>query len=456
LYNSSSILLILCVGFSVSATAEVTPAGQFATSLPVVVPAFHHIEPQLAFTYSSTPANGWLGAGWSLNGPSYIAQMSKGRGAPRFDGSDIFVLDGLELIPCQPQSQSPSCTTAVTAFGSSNGFYFTKTETFRRIMRITTENQNLWLVWDPNGRRRDYTLDADQTRWHLSSDIDTHGNQVAYSYQTIYGSNPSISDSYLSEIGYGDAGVNPGAHIRFYYDARPDTVTYGVGSRLDSKVKRLLTIDVSFGGKRVRSYALTYHSSRATAASLVDSIQQFGSDAIVNCGGAGDSCDSSLPQGKVVSGTSFPAQTLTYDESSGSGFQAMATSLDYNWPTFAGDFDGDGRTDYLEVKQEFETHLSNGDGTFRIVHSTPVPSWCQLNGTPLSLAWTCFPGGSSAIVGDFNGDGKTDFIALAQNINVFLSKGDGTFQVISSPPPAFCSGQPASMPPVRFRPHRKQ
>jgi hypothetical protein len=77
LYNFARILLILCGGFSVSATAEVTPAAQFATSLPVIVPDFHHIEPQLAFTYSSTTANEWLGAGWSLNGPSYIAQMSK-------------------------------------------------------------------------------------------------------------------------------------------------------------------------------------------------------------------------------------------------------------------------------------------------------------------------------------------------------------------------------------------
>ena len=77
LYNVARIVLILCGGLSVSATAEVTPAAQFATSLPVIVPDFHHIEPQLAFTYSSTTANEWLGAGWSLNGPSYIAQMSK-------------------------------------------------------------------------------------------------------------------------------------------------------------------------------------------------------------------------------------------------------------------------------------------------------------------------------------------------------------------------------------------
>jgi RHS repeat-associated protein len=425
----------------VSANAEVTPGGQFQATVSVVVPAFHNIEPKLTLTYTSTQTNGWLGAGWSLSGgPSYIAQVSKSRGVPRRDGSDIFTLDGLELIPCQPQSTSPSCSTAVAAFGNSNGFYSTKTDTFRRIQYVSTGN--LWHVWDTNGRRRDYTLDADDTRWCLTADTDTHGNQVTYRYQVLYGPNSSVSDSYLYEIAYPGQGNDPnlGAHIRFYYDTRPDVVTYGVGTHLDSEAKRLLAIDVLFGGKRLRTYALTYHSSNATAASLLDSIQQFGSDATVNCGAVtGDSCDSSLPQGKVTSGTTLPAKTLTYDESGGGSFQSVATALDSVWPTFAGDFDGDGKTDYVEVNQRFTTHLSNGDGTFRIVNTTPIPAWCQE-----SLAWNCFSSGSSALVGDFNGDGKTDFISLAQNINVFLSKGDGTFQVISSPPPAFCNGQAAS------------
>lgn len=441
---SALMRLLVPLFFALGQTeGEVSPSGQFMTDIPIAVPAFHGIEPKITFTYSSSPANGWLGAGWTLNGPSYILRMSQGRGAPRFDSNDIFVLDGLELVPCQPQRTSPSCTTAVSAFGTSNGFYSTKTESFRRIQYESTAN--VWHVWETNGRRRDYAIDADDTRWRLATDTDTHGNQVTWNYQVYSGGTSAVSDSFVSEIAYADAPSAPGADIKFYYANRPDTVTYGIGHHLNAKIKRLAAVDVLFAGKRVRVYALAYHTSNATSGSLLDMIQMFGSDAVVNCGSApSDSCNNSLPQGQIIGGTSLPPNVFYYNETSGSGFQALATTPDYSWPTFAGDFDGDGKTDYLEVKQAFSTHLSNGDGTFRINEGTPIPGWCQLNGAPSSLAWTCFPKGSSALVGDFNGDGKTDFIALGQNINVFLSKGDGTFQVVSSPAPAFCNNRPAN------------
>jgi hypothetical protein len=305
------LLLLVALCFSNVASGSVDAQGQFLAEIPIEVPPYHGLEPKLALTYHSTPANGWIGAGWSLSGgPSYIRRVSKGGGTPRLDGSDVFLLDGMELVPCQPQSLSPSCTSSMAAFGSSNGFYSTKIENFQRLQYASTTNT--WHIWAKNGNHRVFGPDFLGTRWVLTSETDTHGNQVTYTYQLFYSSDTSEADSYLVGISYaGRVGGGPGALIQFYYSDRPDAVSYGAGRFLNVESKRVTGVDVLFAGKRIRVYSLNYHTSQSTSGTLLDSVQMFGKDALVNCGVVlGDSCDSSKPQGVVTSGTSLPPRSM--------------------------------------------------------------------------------------------------------------------------------------------------
>lgn len=93
----------------------------------------------------------------------------------------------------------------------------------------------------------------------------------------------------------------------------------------------------------------------------------------------------------------------------------------------AADFNGDGKADLAIANQTSGTIavlFGNGDGTFQAAVTYPV----NANGAlPVALA-----------VGDFNGDGKPDVVAVnASNgasqasISVFLNKGDGTFAAAS-------------------------
>ena len=85
------------------------------------------------------------------------------------------------------------------------------------------------------------------------------------------------------------------------------------------------------------------------------------------------------------------------------------------------DFNGDGILDFVEGEPDsfggpsLEVYLGNENGTFR-----PSASFepCCFNFTTLSA------------IGDFNGDGKLDFVNSDQ---VFLGRGDGTFTTDSVP-----------------------
>ena len=99
--------------------------GSFSYAVPIEVPPFHGLEPRLALAYSSEARNGFVGVGWTLAGLSTVERANSGRGLPRFVGTDIYLLDGQELVDCAAGGSGPSCT--------SGGTHSTKIESFLKI-----------------------------------------------------------------------------------------------------------------------------------------------------------------------------------------------------------------------------------------------------------------------------------------------------------------------------------
>jgi hypothetical protein len=106
--------------------------GAYQEGVPIVVPAFHDVGPQLSLAYSSAAPSGFAGVGWTLSGANVIERASLGKGAPHYDATDIFLFDGQELVPCQTGSVSPSCTTG--------GTHSTKIESYVRIKLDSVAN----------------------------------------------------------------------------------------------------------------------------------------------------------------------------------------------------------------------------------------------------------------------------------------------------------------------------
>ncbi|HEX5754264.1 MAG TPA: SpvB/TcaC N-terminal domain-containing protein, partial [Archangium sp.] len=168
--------LVLADAPSNQSSSVDTYYGAFTASEPLSVPAFHGLEPSLRLTYSSAGGSGAAGVGWSLEGFSTIVRASPGKGVPRYDGADLFVLDGQELVACPAGSSSPSCTTG--------GTHATRIESYQRIQYNAAANT--WTSWDKDGTRRSYVplfQTAQGTyRWGVSSVTDTSGNTVNYGW----------------------------------------------------------------------------------------------------------------------------------------------------------------------------------------------------------------------------------------------------------------------------------
>jgi hypothetical protein len=123
----------------------------------------------------------------------------------------------------------------------------------------------------------------------------------------------------------------------------------------------------------------------------------------------------------VLSGSSGLAVLL--GKGDGTFGPAILASSNDSGQVFVGDLNGDGKADIIAVAEPsggIGVLLGNGDGTFQ-----------PLIGT---LLGTVVGEGTSLALGDFNGDGKSDVVSIGITpngaspvVSVSLGKGDGTF-----------------------------
>lgn len=392
--------------------------GSYQTSIPIEVPAFHGIEPKLALHYDSSQGNGWLGLGWSLSGLSQIERMSPGRGAPRVNGDDLYVLDGMELIPCAAGSASPSCKTG--------GTHSTRIENWQRIKFDSATSQ--WDITSQNGTRAIYKagfwVGGTQVKWMLSQVVDMHGNAVSYHYEGDGG-----DWIYPSSVTYN------GTTIAFKREAtvRNDPLRIGFGRGLGTVQYRLKTVTVAVGGAYARGYKIGYGVEYTGAAATLGNVTYYGKDLALDA------------TGSIISGTRLPTRWFTYNPS-GRGASARfvssrpATVGNYGsrgagWSvrTLA-DVNGDGRQDavwmFASKASNSGTRVavarSNGDGTF-----SPMSYYMPVDSGDYGAG-----GWDTQTMADVNGDGRQDAVWLYSSypgsnngvrVMVSLAQADGSF-----------------------------
>jgi RHS repeat-associated protein len=453
---------------------DVGPTGSYQTSYPIKIPSYHGLEPDLGLTYDSSTGNGLVGVGWKLAGFSYIQRASPGKGAPNYDESDVFFLDGMELIPCEEMMQSPSCNYSV-----DNPHYIpytTKTESYRRIAfdpHTTGTGGGAWYVWNKDGTKTTYEpnvsfLNASQTEWRTfnwsiasieepaGDDPNSYRNTVEYSYGHASNEKYGVQEQYPMFIDYPDEGAR--TSIRFSYEERPDPITSATGLDEFSTVRyRLKTIDITVGGQRARAYELRYDNrDSSTGRSLLSEVQEYGRDTEI-CYSSMQDCDSHDPWWKATftnRGATLPPVTFAPDDpgearvggwtsrsqptarwSPESGANAYDDTSNYRIPSsetapdksafgsaghlshwLSGDLNGDGRDDLILINVQKVRGPWLGPVAIGTAISRPDGSYDRRS---MPNPWGVGSHGSLPFLnspdffpGDFDGDGRTDIIGV--------------------------------------------
>lgn len=345
--------------------------GVLSTSVNLEMPPYYGLAPKLSLAYNSGSADGFLGMGWVLTGQSYIERAAPGSGAPAYRSTDVFLLDGEELVPC-------------TVLG---GTHCTKHQNYLRIKQDAASNQ--WFVWDKQGAKSTYTAlyttSFGTFRWALKTEQDTNGNVATYDYWVDPGQN-----AYLDTIRYN------GVSIKLWREARTDDISFANGVTVGHTQYRLKTIDVTVGGIRARAYKLEYSYGPNTGRSRLAKVTRYGEDARLDAAGT------------VTGGTALPAQTFTYGSGGGGygsvNWNSSVGSWDSDSQYLFGDVNGDGKTDEITIYRG----TSDGQAYASVLHSNGV----GFTFVAFNKAIGGWDGSIKNFLADVNGDGKSDLIRI--------------------------------------------
>jgi hypothetical protein len=435
--------LLLAFGVAAATAQQMSLPGNFAVNSNgaatyeiaiAVPPGTAGMVPSLKLAYSSQNGNGILGVGWTLSGLPSVSRCAQTlaqdgvRGAVTFAATDRFCMDGQRLVAING------------SYGADGAEYRTEIDSYSRIISHgTTGTGPTWFeVNTKAGQIMQFGNSSDSLilagngtarNWALNKASDTKGNYFTVSYVNNLSSinNVPTSEAYPSRIDYtgnSNAGQAPYNSVQFVYAPSPrsDIINIYQAGTLVQTTKLLTDIKTYAGGGLVSDYQISYQPSQSTQASEMMSITVEAAD-----------------------GTSLPATQVNWLTGGTPGtFAEISNTNAFNGNSFIfgtgayllnGDFNGDGKTDfaYIEATPSENTtlfvFLSNGDGTF------------SSKTTQNAFNGLCIGANTSpncplyyTMIGDFNGDGLTDFALIAGNgdgvtstILVSMSNGDGTF-----------------------------
>ncbi|MCG3115665.1 MAG: FG-GAP-like repeat-containing protein [Candidatus Manganitrophus sp. SA1] len=391
-------------------------SGDFTTSIPIEVPPGRNgLTPQLSLVYNSSDGDGFLGAGWDLPIDS-ISRNTKYGVNYNCDTSiaDCFVSSTVGELIRRPDWCS-EC-------------YGAKIE--GAFMRFRLVDGLYWEVIDKSGTKYFFGQTAASRQdgvpgvfnWMLSTVTDTRNNSITYTYYKNQG------EIYIDRIDYQQNS------IIFYREGLTDAAAHYIPTFAVTTAHHLKTIDVLANDSRVRTYKLAYTPSESSARSRLESVQQFGKNAIVNTSTGtitNEFTSEKLPAITFVSAPNDATVTWTaHSAEPWPGYSEVGTvnSSNLNW--ISADVNGDGRTDLVHVYYNYlgvqvRTLRSDPGGIWTPQSQDLWPGYTE-NYTVDSSTLTWMPM-------DVDADGRTDLVHvyyLTSNnvqVRVLRSNGDGTW-----------------------------
>jgi len=408
---------------------DVSPTGAATYTIPIeVVPGTQGMQPNLSIVYNSDSGMGLLGMNWDLTGLSAISRCSENtyfdvRLCPIQFDKQVFSLDGARLL--KPYHSVYE--------------YMTEEENFMRITRsiqydyfYARTDDGTYIEYGNSDNSRQKMASPNDNKilsWWINNITDGNGNYMTFSYD-----NGNYGEIVVTNISYTGNSINrlPAyASVDFHYRFIPSDLccnTHFVDGCGITQTRLLQFITVRYNGAQVRKYQFNYNTHADSVRSpqlkevvlysannvelsktiikwkesligtMLSSVPLNGSMKWVYRKGVvpgdfnGDGymdyrcdagCDSWVFYGKPDGGFDKTTNTYPIDIDGWNGF---VCAIDLN-----GDGKDDFLTSYLADVTKRQFYFLNDEML--------VERYCQI------------------YLGDFDGDGSTDFLIMYQDIN---------------------------------------
>lgn len=322
---------------------QISASGTATYNLPIAIPpSIKNVAPTINLTYSSGVRGGIAGQGWSINSISAISRMATRRDIDGlvdgvdFDANDKLALDGQRLL---------LKTGTYWATGST---YETEYKSNTKIELKIEGTTTYFIVTAPDGSRSWYGSTGSGSlqnsvsvnSWYIVRYEDVYGNFINYTYKTVtYNSTNQLYIETIVFSGNTVAGVVAQDKIVFNYEA---------AKRVERDYMKGTAIYASQILKSVVVYA---NNSTFRTYKLVHTVDDLGYERVEKLYEVNAQNEESNPV--VFEYNTTPTSTTRIEKS-------YTNNLNFNEANLAGDFDGDGRLDFVANNQVF-TNLFNGN-----------------------------------------------------------------------------------------------
>lgn len=379
---------------NVSGSFDIGPIGNATYNIPIDLPSgTAGLKPEISIVYNSFSGDGIMGKGFSLSALSSISRVNStafhgGISTIHFDNTDKYALDGNRLMYNSLTGQyrtemNPYSQIKIYSANTSSAHFEVKTKEGLILEYGNTSDSRL-CAQSPNNNQVAF--------WMLNKVRDRVGNYYTYTYEK----NESTGEIRLKQIDYtGTTSSSPYCTIKFAYTTRPYDINlnYIAGSKFKES-KMLSQIGVYYGASLYRQYSMTYDYDGNDYSYLLSKITVTG-------------LNNEVLKPLTFSwykNSDFKQSQVVYDQSTN------ATNYVNKADVSLGDFNGDGRTDFIA------TPKSNAGWTgWRLFLADPDGNKFTYYGTG------ALPSDFKDITpGDFNGDGITDFMARRETVRQTL------------------------------------
>ena len=311
---------------------EVNGAGQLQFTLPIALPpGVKSVAPQVNLVYTSGSGNGIAGYGWNLSGITSIARVGKNIDKDgKAEGisltyNDYYSFNGQRLILKSGEYGKDGSEYVTEKFSNvkikAKGNLSGKAWKGPEYWEITFEDGSQ--AWYGNAAESRTPIEYNITKWK-----DAQGNYIVYHYTQF--ENASV----ISSIEWGGNEALGKPHFNkmiFQYAERDLKESSFVTGEKFVQNKILTSVQVNTSGKQFKKYVINYHNGEnGTKYQFVNNITEYNSN--------------NEPSNPV---------TFEYQKSQNSGWSRSSFS-DKDNKKLVGDFDGDGKLDFLKYYNAYE------------------------------------------------------------------------------------------------------